>query len=307
MALYHKKTTKSRFYSKENFRKKIDKILSRKGKTVKYGELPNNHPLRHFPDRLSDAVERKKKIEHKTETQMLDEMGITSKGSLSVWQGGKNSVKIPDAVNIVKLARYFNVSADWLLGLSEKNIRTRKPNVRAAAELTRLSDKAVERLNSKPPFKPTTLEEVEKAIKEKTFKSMSPEEAERAIKEGKLKPRAWTDEEIALLSQMIEDDSLLKIISHINSYRKWAKMDALKRTRYRLTGKREEGMSIGTADGENEFIVDTDFSVSMEVEQHRAEKAITLYTEKMCESIEAEYAKIGEQNGRTNKKNKKGR
>ena len=106
---------------------------------------------------------------------------------------------------------------------------------------------------------------------------------------------------------MIEDDSLLKIISHINSYRKWAKMDALKRTRYRLTGKREEGMSIGTADGENEFIVDTDFSVSMEVEQHRAEKEVTLYTEKMHESIEAEYAKIGGQNGTANKKNKKGR
>ena len=136
---------------------------------------------------------------------------------------------------------------------------------------------------------------------------MSPEEAERAIKDGKLKPRAWTDEEIALLSQMIEDDSILKIISHINNYRKWAKMDAFKRTRYRLTGEREEGMSIGTVDGENEFIVGTDFSVSMEVEQHRAEKAVTLYTEKMHESIEADYAKVGEQNGRANKKSEKRR
>lgn len=117
----------------------------------------------------------------------------------------------------------------------------------------------------------------------------------------------WTDEEIALLSQMIEDDSLLKIISHINNYRKWAKMDAFKRTRYRLTGEREEGMSIGIIDCENEDVVGTDFSVSMEVEQHRAEKEVTLYTEKMHESIEADYAKIGEQNGRTNKKNKKGR
>ena len=45
----------------------------------------------------------------------------------------------------------------------------------------------------------------------------------------------------------------------------------------------------------------------MEVEQHRAEKEVTLYTEKMHESIEADYAKIGEQNGRTNKKDKKGR
>ena len=136
---------------------------------------------------------------------------------------------------------------------------------------------------------------------------MSPEEAERAIKEKKLKRRAWIDEEIALLSQMIEDDSLLKIISHINNYRKWAKMDAFKRTRYRLTGEREEGMSIGIIDCENEDVVGTDFSVSMEVEQHRAEKEVTLYTEKMHESIEADYAKIGEQNGRTNKKNKKGR
>ena len=66
-------------------------------------------------------------------------------------------------------------------------------------------------------------------------------------------------------------------------------------------------MSIGTVDGENEFIVGTDFSVSMEVEQHRAEKAVTLYTEKMHESIEADYAKVGEQNGRANKKSEKRR
>lgn len=74
---------------------------------------------------------------------------------------------------LYRAAVLFGVSADWLLGLSQKDIRTSKPDVRAAAELTRLSDKAVERLNYNPPFKP-----------------MSPAEAERAIKERTLPPRA---------------------------------------------------------------------------------------------------------------------
>lgn len=234
--------------------------------------------------RLGDLVDQWKYDNKKTQEELAKEIGVRA-SSLSDWI---NDSSTPTIDQLYKVAKFFDVPADYLIGLS--NVQTLNTNLQATEKLTRLTGKAIERLGYNPKFKP-----------------MSPEEAERAIKEKKLKRRAWTDEEIALLSQMIEDDSILKIISHINNYRKWAKMDAFKRTRYRLTGEREEGMSIGTVDGENEFIVGTDFSVSMEVEQHRAEKEVTLYTEKMHESIEADYAKIGEQNGRANKKNKKGR
>lgn len=107
---------------------------------------------------------------------------------------------------------------------------------------------------------------------------------------------------------MIVDGSLLGIVRHINNYDTLAKYDALKRKRYELTGEREDGMTIGTEYGTGkEFIVDTTFSVSMELEQYKAQKAVTMYTEKLNSDAQAAYKDIGEQNGRANKKNKKGR
>ena len=65
-------------------------------------------------------------------------------------------------------------------------------------------------------------------------------------------------------------------------------------------------MTIGTEYGTGkEFIVDTTFSVSMELEQYKAQKAVTMYTEKLNSDAQAAYKDIGEQNGRANKKNKK--
>ena len=87
-----------------------------------------------------------------------------------------------------------------------------------------------------------------------------------------------------------------------------AKYDALKRKRYELTGEREDGMTIGTEYGTGkEFIVDTTFSVSMELEQYKAQKAVTMYTEKLNSDAQAAYKDIGGKNGTANKKNKKGR
>lgn len=172
--------------------------------------------------RLGDLVDQWKYDNKKTQEELAKEIGVRA-SSLSDWI---NDSSTPTIDQLYKVAKFFDVPADYLIGLS--NVQTLNTNLQATEKLTRLTGKAIERLGYNPKFKP-----------------MSPEEAERAIKEKKLKRRAWTDEEIALLSQMIEDDSLLKIISHINNYRKWAKMDAFKRTRYRLTGEREEGMSIG--------------------------------------------------------------
>lgn len=106
----------------------------------------------------------------------------------------------------------------------------------------------------------------------------------------------------------IVDGSLLGIVRHINNYDTLAKYDALKRKRYELTGEREDGMTIGTEYGTGkEFIVDTTFSVSMELEQYKAQKAVTMYTEKLNSDAQAAYKDIGGKNGTANKKNKKGR
>lgn len=240
-----------------------------------------------FAGNMGDLIDDLKHDEKKTHNEcaeMLECSGSSLTGYLAKTQAASIEV-------LYRAAVLFGVSADWLLGLSQKDIRTSKPDVRAAAELTRLSDKAVERLNYNPPFKP-----------------MSPEEAERAIKEKTLPPRAWTDEEIELLSKMIVDGSLLGIIRHINNYEILAKYDALKRKRYELTGEREEGMTITAKYGTGEETVkDTNFSVSMELEQYKAQKAVMMYTEKLNSDAQAAYKNVGEQNGTANKKSKKGR
>lgn len=250
--------------------------------------MAGRSPLDVFPDRLQDCINRKKDKEGITQNAIAEKLG-EKPATLSKWATG--SAKPDNFEKIMRLVSYFNVSADWLFGLERIDVRSTNPAIRKIANLTRLSSDAIERLNYNPPFKP-----------------MSPEEAERAIKERTLPPRAWTDEEIGLLSQMIVDGSLLEIIRHINNYDTLAKYDALKRKRYELTGEREEGVTIGTEYGTGkEFIVDTNFSVSMELEQYKAQKAVTMYTEKLNSNAQAAYKNVGEQNGRANKKDKKGR
>lgn len=235
--------------------------------------------------RLGDLVDQWKYDNKKTQEELAKEIGVRA-SSLSDWI---NDSSTPTIDQLYKVAKFFDVPADYLIGLS--NVQTLNTNLQATEKLTRLTGKAIERLGYNPKFKP-----------------MSPEEAERAIKERALPPRAWTDEEIELLSKMIVDGSLLGIVRHINNYDTLAKYDALKRKRYELTGEREDGMTIGTEYGTGkEFIVDTTFSVSMELEQYKAQKTVTMYTEKLNSDAQAAYKDIGEQNGRANKKNKKGR
>ena len=138
-----------------------------------------------FAGNMGDLIDDLKHDEKKTHNEcaeMLECSGSSLTGYLAKTQAASIEV-------LYRAAVLFGVSADWLLGLSQKDIRTSKPDVRAAAELTRLSDNAVERLNYNPPFKP-----------------MSPEEAERAIKEKTLPPRAWTDEELFSKYKLTSDE-----------------------------------------------------------------------------------------------------
>lgn len=60
---------------------------------------------------------------------LAEKIGIST-GALSNYQ---NDAATPGADAIIKIARYFNVSADWLLGLSK--YRTTKDNERSAQSL----------------------------------------------------------------------------------------------------------------------------------------------------------------------------
>lgn len=89
------------------------------------------------PDRLKTLIEQNKKP--------LREIAKELDVSFSVLSDWKNGKKTPRADSIIRLARYFEVSSDFLLGLTDA--RSIKHDIRAASELTGLSEKSLESLN----------------------------------------------------------------------------------------------------------------------------------------------------------------
>lgn len=74
----------------------------------------------------------------RTQKELADAIGV-SRPTLAGWLDGKN---IPDIISLKRMAELFDVSSDYLLGISD----TERPdvNLRAAVEYTGLSEKAVE-------------------------------------------------------------------------------------------------------------------------------------------------------------------
>ena len=66
-----------------------------------------------------------------------------SRETVRNWEVGTRKIK---AESIVKLAKHFGVSSDYLLGLSE--VKSAAKNIQTAIKVTGLSEKAVERLDS---------------------------------------------------------------------------------------------------------------------------------------------------------------
>lgn len=87
-----------------------------------------------FADRLLDLITES----GKTIKQLSEEIGISS-GSLSKYQND-GAVAGIDAIS--KIAKYFNVSVDWLLGHS--STRSPNPTLQGACAYTGLSEKAVD-------------------------------------------------------------------------------------------------------------------------------------------------------------------
>ena len=90
-----------------------------------------------FADNLSDLIEESgKKIK-----EISDATGIPT-GSLSQYQNDSAEAGID---KLAKLAEYFHVSTDWLLGRTD--VRSPDVKLQAAVKYTRLSEKAVEQLH----------------------------------------------------------------------------------------------------------------------------------------------------------------
>lgn len=91
-----------------------------------------------FPTRLRELLAPK----GVTITALADKLEI-SRQAVSQYQDGSTQ---PNLQSLAEIAKYFGVSTDWLLGLTD--MRTPNMDVRAIANYIHLSDKAIERLNS---------------------------------------------------------------------------------------------------------------------------------------------------------------
>lgn len=90
-----------------------------------------------FPSRFRNLIEEK--------GITLDTLAAefnTTRQTVSNWQNG---VTVPDAVSICDIARYFKVTTDYLLGLTD--VQTIETDVRAVAEYIGLSEDAVKELH----------------------------------------------------------------------------------------------------------------------------------------------------------------
>ena len=96
-------------------------------------------------DKMNITVERLRTLIDETELPrqaIADEMGCDVSTVTKHYNGTRNLT----TDFIVMYARYFNVSADWLLGLSE--VRTVSPDTAMICRVTGLDDKAVQTLSA---------------------------------------------------------------------------------------------------------------------------------------------------------------
>ncbi len=71
-----------------------------------FNELNKDKTMNTFRDRLVEAMHEKRV----KQVQIKEAVGV-SKGTVSNWVSGKTS---PDGVSILKIAKFLNVSVDWL-------------------------------------------------------------------------------------------------------------------------------------------------------------------------------------------------
>lgn len=94
-----------------------------------------------FSERLEELTERKKDIDYKlSDKQQAEQMGIP----YPTFTKYKNNTAECPISTVVKIARYYNVSTDYLLGLQREP--TNDANIIAITEYTGLTKKAVEKI-----------------------------------------------------------------------------------------------------------------------------------------------------------------
>ncbi len=99
----------------------------------------------------------------KTQSDLANILGIT----VSAYGNYELGQREPDNANLVKLARYFNVSTDYLLGLSDER-NTRQPIQQQSSNLTPRESELLSVFNSLPPSEQGRVLGYAKGLAEKT-------------------------------------------------------------------------------------------------------------------------------------------
>lgn len=141
-----------------------------------------NDPL---PSRLRELIEQS----GVTFEALADSIG-TTRQTVGNWQTGKT---IPDAISLRKIAGFFGVTTDYLLGLTDA--RTAEKDLRSAVDIAGLSESAVQRL----------------AYVQDADNWLTPD--------GHFTQTQWTPEDKKVLSELICNDVLLKVVRAIRTYR----------------------------------------------------------------------------------------
>ena len=97
-----------------------------------------------FGNRLREIIEKRKKETGQNLRAVAKDVSL---GVLSDWQNGN---KTPRGDSIAKLAKYFGVSADYLLGLTEA--QTVDTDLRAVSDYTGLTENAILALKDSEMF-----------------------------------------------------------------------------------------------------------------------------------------------------------
>ena len=90
----------------------------------------------------------------KSQKECAEEMGI-SNSKYNKWENGVNS---PDYETLCFLARFYNTTTDYLLGITD--IRTNDTNIKAVCDYTGLSESAVSELHERNTRKSNNVEPI---------------------------------------------------------------------------------------------------------------------------------------------------
>lgn len=100
-----------------------------------------------YMEKVGEKIRKLREETGTSQQKIADLLGVTRQ-SLSLYEKGERTINVE---SLGKLAEFFGVSADYLLGLSD--VRSTEQDMRTACEVTQLSEKAVKMLKDNAGYK----------------------------------------------------------------------------------------------------------------------------------------------------------